>query len=824
MSLPPFSPFWFWIGVFVGSLFWYLLGSFRALVERWRKAAAKRRAARQENRLKHAASEWRRWVAEQVQANHIAAPLFALEEIVQPPRLLPKPPAYLPKDTPRPDDIATVAVPYTPDFPEAATLYRSPTLTWAEALSGGANLLLLAPDGAGKTTALSYLAFQLARQDPQLGKLSALVPLFVHASDLPLPLDEKGEPFQALLAALRKNAPRRLIALLEAQLPAWLKSGKVILLVDGADEMAPRRQPALADFLKRLSQKYRRTRMVVAAAPAFSDGLQSVGLIPIGLALWTREEAAQFLNRWGSKWEEFIAPAMAPEGEIPLEEINPRILNRWILGQKAVFSPLEVALKAWAAYAGDALGSTLAEAVEAYARRLLPTNEEEANLARAALAQVALQLTFSEGDSIDERAAAKGVSEIEQKAEEAVLIAIENEERPKVKVKRLLPALLESGLLMRRGEKIAFVHPIMRAYFIAEALAEGGELSLSKGDWWEGRTTALGFLLGVTKTSALTAAMAEADAEPVHQTALALARAFAIADHFEVEQAEAVKLLASLIANPEHPLNLRARLAIGLALSPAKGIGALFRKLLSHPNFTVRWAAALAVGLRRDSKAVEPLKPLLSDKSRAVQRAAALALAAIGTTPALETVAALLLEGDDEQRRAAAEALANHPAEGYPTLREAAYFEDDLQVRRAAAFGLGRIHAEWALELLKQMSIEDSQWIVRDAAAAMRERAEEPSVFIPQPLKPLHETPWLIEFAAEHGMGVSPGKGALQLLHEALRTGSPPHQEAALDYVPYYPSEPWVNDIYPILTGKVGQLRDAAFFALWLLQIAGAIA
>ena len=822
MSIPPFSPFWFWIGVFVGSLFWYLLGSFRSLVERWREAAAKRRAARQENRLKRAASEWRRWVAEQMQANHIAAPLFALEEIVQPPRLLPKPPAYLPKDTPRPDDIATVAVPYTPDFPEAATLYHAPTLTWAEALSGGANLLLIAPDGAGKTTALSYLALQLAHQDPRLGKLSALVPLFVHASDLPLPLDEEGEPSQALLTALRKSAPRRLITLLETQLPAWLKSGKVMLLVDGADEMAPRRQPALADFLKRLLRKYPRTRTVVAAAPAFSDGLQSVGLIPIGLAMWTREEASQFLNRWGSKWEEFIAPAMTPESEISSEEVNPRILNRWILGQKAVFSPLEITLKAWAAYAGDALGSTLAEAVEAYARRLLPTEEEEAKPARAALTQIALQLTLSEGDSIGERVVAKGISEIEQTAEGDALSAGENSD--KVKVKRLLPSLLESGLLTRREGKIAFVHPIMRAYFTAEALAEGDELSLNKGDWWEGHTTALGFLLGVSKSSVLTAEMAEADAEPVHQTALALARAFAIADRFEVEQAEAVKLLAALIADPENPLNLRARLAIGLALSPAKGIGALFRKLLSHPSFTVRWAAALAVGLRRDPKAVEPLKPLLGDKSRAVQRAAALALVAIGTTSALEAVATLLLEGDDEQRRAAAEALANHPAEGYPTLREAAYFEDDLQVRRAAAFGLGRIQAEWALELLKQMSIEDSQWIVRDTAAAVRERAEAPSVFIPQPLKPLHETPWLIEFAAERGMGVSPGKGALQLLHEALRTGSPPHQEAALDYVPYYPSEPWVNDIYPILTGKVGQLRDAAFFALWLLQIAGAIA
>ena len=785
MSLPPFSPFWFWIGVFFGGLLLYLLGSLRVRIARWREAAAKRRAEREENRRSRAAAEWRQWVAKQVQGNHIAAPLFALEEVALPPRLSPRPPAYLPKDAPRPDDIATSAVPYAPDFAELATLYRSPTLTWEQALSRGANLLLLAPSGAGKTTALSYLALRLAHQDPALGNLREFIPLFVHAADLPLPLGEE-EPLQVLLEALRKGAPKRALSSLEAGFHGWLETGEVLLLVDGADELPPRRQPALADFLKQLHKAHPRLRMVVAASPAFSDGLQAVGLVPIGLALWSADEAMEFLERWGSLWQEHISPAQEQEEDLPT-----LLLNRWILADGAVFWPLALTLKAWAAYAGDALGGSFADSLEAYVRRFVVAGDEDnAEQVRAALEQAALGLLQGDGEP--------------------------------VKPKHLPSALFEQGLLRRRDGGFAFSHPILQAYLAALAMDEETAAGLAHGDWWEVRTTVLGFLLGLGKGAALAKLLVERDDAPVHADALALARASIIAESLPPEH-EAVKLIAKLFADPTQPLSLRVRLGVALALSSVKGMGALIRKLLAYPNLTVRWSAALAVGLRRDSKAIEPLKALLDDRSRAVQRAAALALAAIGTTSALEVLADKLLNGDDTQRRISAEALANHVAEGWPTLREAAFYEDDLRVRRAAVFGLARIGQEWALDLLKQLQVEDSQWVVRDAATAAVERIEAHSIFAPAPLRPLHEMPWLIEFAAERGVGVSPGKPALHLLHEVLRAGAPLHQEAALEVVPYFPAEPWAEEIYPLLNSNVGELRDAAFLAFWLLHIAGAL-
>jgi HEAT repeat protein len=266
---------------------------------------------------------------------------------------------------------------------------------------------------------------------------------------------------------------------------------------------------------------------------------------------------------------------------------------------------------------------------------------------------------------------------------------------------------------------------------------------------------------------------------------------------------------------------LRARAVDALARSGEKGLGALFRKLMGHPDLTVRWLGALGAGAVRDAKSVSALAGLLHDPSRAVQRAAALALVAIDTTEALETVAALLLEGDDTQRRIAAEALANHPEEGHPTLQEAAGFKDDLRLRRAAVYGLARIPEAWARDLLEEMQVKDSQWVVRDAAAAVLEQAKAPSPFIPRPLRPLHEEPWLLAFAAERGMGVAPGQAAVGLLHRVITEGTPEQQEAALARVPFLPGEEWGREIYDLLYDRAGPLRDAAFHAIWQLAIAG---
>ncbi len=826
LRFPPFSPFWFWAGVFAGSLFWYFLTRLFPTVQKWKADYDARRAARQAERMKRVSGRWRRWLEIYLEKAHLAAPLFPLESVLITPRVMAPPPAYVPEGEYRPDDIASLAAPYMPDFPEMAALYRYPAVTLTHALQGGANLLLLGRFGSGKSTALAYLALLAIRNDERLGALKGMIPVLVHVADLALPGPDGAAPVDVLVRALGRYMPENLLKGLQRQLPQALASGKVLLLVDGADEMSPTRQPLLAAFLGEVLESHPNVRMVVAASPEHANGLQALGLHPVTMALWSEVEAAAFLHRWGKVWVQDILPMLKQVDGVP-QPLDPRMLNRWLLRPVAAYSPLELTLQAWAAYAGDVVGTGIGNAWIAYLRRVLSDMERKV----PALEALALQLVLGPGDSLPASEAGKGSkawkeaepAPEEEAEEEGEAAASDKKKRRKPKVRRLLPELLESGVLVaHRGSRVGFVHPLMQAYLAGRALAGmGGEKRLVSGDWWEGRTAALGFLAASGKGAQVTVALLDKDDVATHLPALAAGRALSYVRNNAPWRPEVLRYLAALLVDVSTPFRMRARAATALALSGERGMGVLFRRLLAHTDLTVRWLGALGAGLTRDAKAVDDLASMLSDPSRMVQRAAALALVAVGTAPALEEVASVLLSGDDAQRRIAAEALANHPAEGYPTLREAIGVRDDLRVRRAAVYGLSRVPQNWAREILEQVQVEDSQWVVRDVAAAIVERAKKMSPFVPQALRPLHEEPWLLAFAADHGVGVAPGEPAMALFHRLLEKGTTEQKEAALARVPFYPREDWGRSIYALMFDRVGQLRDAAFDAVWLLTIGG---
>ncbi|MCA2000386.1 MAG: HEAT repeat domain-containing protein, partial [Chloroflexi bacterium] len=196
------------------------------------------------------------------------------------------------------------------------------------------------------------------------------------------------------------------------------------------------------------------------------------------------------------------------------------------------------------------------------------------------------------------------------------------------------------------------------------------------------------------------------------------------------------------------------------------------------------------------------------------------ALGAIGTDDALDTGAHTLLSGDEDIRRAAAEALANDPGEGYAMLQDGAA-HNDILLRRAAAYGLGRVNEGWAIELLQKMQIEDDQWVVRTAATEVLDSKTSAGSRAPRKLKAPSESPWLIEFAAKQGMGISPGAPATDILLQALRSENPETRLAALPYLKYTPNEGVIAQLYEAMYKDDAELREAAYNILWELGASG---
>jgi HEAT repeat protein len=280
-----------------------------------------------------------------------------------------------------------------------------------------------------------------------------------------------------------------------------------------------------------------------------------------------------------------------------------------------------------------------------------------------------------------------------------------------------------------------------------------------------------------------------------------------------------MRSLAASLQDESLPMALRARILANLVMSGVGGITSLLQQMLKSPKHSVRWLAVLGCGLTGDQSTLDDLAVQLYGGSALVSQAACLALATFDSTRALELLTQALLDANDHVRRAAAEALAMHPEEGHPVLKEGAELED-VNVRRAVVFGLARVKEPWAEEILLSLQTNDDQWVVRNAAIQIIEDLKLDAISIPKVMPPLHETPWLVSYASEKGMGLSRGQGAWDMLANALAEGNEETKMAAMYIYRLKPDEAdQVRDtLVSLMRENQGEVGESAYQTLWQLR------
>ncbi len=815
----------FWLGFLAGVIVWWLLGRARPWLSLAFLSLRQNIRATRENITANVDVRLRNDLLRQAERVHLASPLFSLSEIALQPRLLAPPPPLEP-DAPVPSkDIASGSIPYTPDWPELAALYRAPTLTLAEALQADANLVLLGAPGTGKTVALANLAIRIARQETLPASLQGMIPIWIQAQDLRLPISDTNTLMDVIVGAIGQYAGSSTTSRLPASLTNSFEKGSAILLLDGMDELPPELVDKVVEFLKQFMQTYPRMRMVAAASPLYYDGLSALGLLPISMAIWGEKQKALFLDRWSKLWGKYVAPPTDPMGAT-----DNVLVNAWLLNDKNPCTPLEYTLKVWAAYAGDSLGPSLLSSLEAYLRRLT----HGISGSRLALENLAVQALLAHKPKFVMKEAHGWVADYEPGPQLAPVpdqpnpdMGIKPDQKPDEKVpapvSRILPGLLENGLIQTHLEDtLAFVHPTVLSYLASFGLRTSPlSDSMAIDSNWNTWIQTIAFLAANQHESIIVNQLVEATSPPLQRELLAAGRFLPLAIENATWRIQVMRLLANVLQNESLPLGLRMRAISALAVSGSSGVSVLFRQLANSNNPEQRQIAALGLGYIRDAKAVDDLRELLSDILLDVRRAACLALVAIGNKPSLECVADALISGDDELRRTAAEALANHPEEGYPTLKEGATL-DDVLVRKAVIAGLQRVRQPWATQIIEKLHVEDEQWVVKDAAAQALKELAQPNPYIPRQIPPLYNLPWLIAFAGERGMGVSPGKAAQDLFNLALKEGKVEQRIAAINYIAIFGDSADVLPLYQVLYSEEDvDLKEAAFIALGQLAASG---
>ncbi|MBL8098261.1 MAG: HEAT repeat domain-containing protein [Anaerolineales bacterium] len=829
------DPISFLIGFITATIFWFIVGRARPIVEELRESMKARREEAQARRTSSIEENHRRATLRRAQGMHLAAQLFALDEILQEPLLLAPPQRVEPGTTPKFEDVITQTLPYLHTWPEIAAIYQPQTLTLPQAISGNVNIAIIGQAGAGKTVALAHLASLAANRSEKMGGLQNLVPFLIHVADLKLPHTDEKNVLEPIIEAAAEHASLFDYNKLSAFINTAFRNGNSLLLVDGYDEITPDEQTLVSNFFKLVLQNYPETKIVTTGAPEYLDGLIPLGFAPLAITAWSPNQNQKFLEQWGQLWNQTVAKEAWSQTAM-MQPVDPLLLNAWLGTDLTNLSPLELTLTAWGAYAGDSLGPHVLEVIATHIRRIAPENTPV-----AALETLAMQVILSAQPVFDPRQARAWVKSFEVIENESVAETSqpssneadgEDAKSDTQKMKKiekvstpstsLLDKMAESGLLVPYpNHKMRFIHAVFAGYLAGHAMTNySAEDNILNQPDWSGKYLTLRYFAAHGDASKVVQSLLEFSRLPMHRPLFAAARWLRDAPKNAQWRGKMFGTLAAILQSEGLPLSLRGQAMAAFVYSNDPSASALFRQMINTPSFELVHLAVLGAGAMGDVKAIKILEMSLQAPSLSVRRAACMALVAINTNESLEIVAQTLLGGDEDIRRAAGEAIANDTKEGHAMLKDGITINDIL-LRRAVVYGLGRIHEDWAIELLKKIQIEDEQWVVRNAATEVLDSKLAVNSLAPTRLNVPHETPWLIEFAAKKGLGVSPGTPATDIFLLALKEDDPDARLAALPYLKYHTNEGVITQIYNAMYKDDPELREAAFLTLWEMGASG---
>jgi HEAT repeat protein len=806
----------FWLGVLLAALLGFILFRLRTRITDLREAMGESYRTALEALTTTAAQGYRNDLMLWAQTSHLASHLFALEEILLPPRLMIHPPPVDPDQPPEYD--APALFPFTPDWPQLAEAYGAPNIPAHQLLTLKTHTLLVGLPGSGKTTVLAALTLEWLKKTAETGTPSAGIPrtlFYANAHDLALPADTK-DTVPALAAAVQHHAS----TLSASQIPSYIKGslraeGSLVLL-DAIDELSFDEQDRVREWVEAFLAQYPKTRLIVTIAPEEVAHWRPMGFAVAAPAPWLPADHRIFMEQWGARWQELIA-----SDRKTAEKPDPALLIGWISRQTLGLSPLDITLRTWAAFSGDLQGTIAASDQQAYLSRQLPMAAEEA------MAQVARAMIVENSPAPTRK-----------QVETALALAWPHSDQSLPPVEDFFDDMIEHRVLRRRpGGRVTFGHLVLAARLAARALASESNLSAFFADPQSpladlaaqalAAQTDISTLVSARLAPAQRKTEGEEEAGGEHMPPivedswklLKVASWLRDAPPTAGWRVEVFRRLMKAVRTPGQPFPIRARATCAFLNSRDASASQLFRQILSTPDSEpeAQVLAALGLGAMRDQAAVDLLSAQLESTSREIRWAGALALGHIATHAAIDTLGQVLLQGEDDLRRAVAEALSLDPIEGHGILREAIQ-DSELLVRRAAVFGLARTGQAWALEILERVQVEDGQWAVKSAAAQAVERLHgETENPLPVPLPP-QNLPWLVAFAAERKTGLAPGLPALAMLARAIREGEPNQRAAAVEALGVLGDRGLVQDLCMGLSDNEGTVRSLAFEALWSLQ------
>jgi HEAT repeat protein len=394
----------FGLGLAVGWASAYAAYRARRVLGAARDSVSRQAAGAQEYAIRNADSRYINDLIKYCEADHLAGKAINLSQIVVEPRFIPAPDLEAPVDDDVVYDVFYV-VPAVSDHPYLHAPYNIETLSIDELDNGDRAVALLGPPGSGRTTALHTIALwslgkvrfdpprdlvqerldaeekelndeeraqrikdrnqvqQMAMQslarrkgadtveaDDEDGQqirttlLKHLTPVYVHFGNINVrgEFGRQVDPAEPLVRAVQHYVGPITARAFPINLYERLGEGKVLVLLDGYDDVPAEQQPEKLAWLRAFVREYAHN-FIICTGPAAGYGpLVQAGLAPVYLRPWHDIHSNALIEKWAEAWPQISKltrrRAASRPGDNFLEIVREN--NRGL-------SPLELTLKVW---------------------------------------------------------------------------------------------------------------------------------------------------------------------------------------------------------------------------------------------------------------------------------------------------------------------------------------------------------------------------------------------------------------------------------------------------------------------------------------------
>ncbi len=201
-------------------------------------------------------------------------------------------------------------------------------------------LRMLGKPGVGKTTFLKHLAIMCDQ-----GKFAAdRVPIFILLKDFAEESRDNGKLtlldylHQSLIASGVSNP---------SAIETLLKAGRVLLLLDGMDEVKNEDMTFVLKEIRKLSEKYHNNQFVVTCRTA-AQTMQMLGFTDVEMAPFTQNQIVTFAQKWFTIFAKGLSTSNQPESAQFIEKLD--LPENWQFRQMVV-TPLFLHLACWVFHA-----------------------------------------------------------------------------------------------------------------------------------------------------------------------------------------------------------------------------------------------------------------------------------------------------------------------------------------------------------------------------------------------------------------------------------------------------------------------------------------